>query len=232
VQAYRAAASVQNADVTEKTEDTEKARDFLACAVEVARLLGVDVDAPGTTAKRQARNLAGAVRRPLLESPRLADELFAPLMAAAVHDPDPSFCRWFVEPALYSFGRRRVLEALVEYLRSGTDPERAGATRAWYWAHMPLRADRSAAYASDGIRAASLDASQEAAEAWLEVSMQVYTEATDMGVRYRVLRMLPVSRQAYPPRLQNLFETTLNAARADPDEYNRRWARAVGRTGS
>ncbi|WP_236653385.1 hypothetical protein [Streptacidiphilus melanogenes] len=216
--------------MTDKTEDTEMTRAFLACTAEVARLLPVDVnvDGPDTlTAKRRARDLAHAVRRPLLESPRLADELFTPLMAAAVHDPDPSFCRWFVEPALYSFGRRRVLEALVEYLRSGSDPERAGATRAWYWAHMPLRAERSAAYAPDGTRPASLDASEEAVEAWFEVSMKVYTETTDVGVRYRVLRMLPVSRQAYPPRLHNLFDTTLSAARADPDEYNRRWARAV-----
>ncbi|MER5598490.1 hypothetical protein [Streptomyces sp. NPDC002265] len=218
--------------MTDRAEDTEMARTFLACAAEVARLLAVDVDAPGTTAKGRARSLAGAVRRPLLESPRLADELFAPLMAAAVHDPDPSFCRWFVEPALYSFGRRRVLEALVAYLRSGTDPERVGATRAWYWAHIPLCADRSAAYAPDGIRAASLDASQEATEAWSEASMRVYAETTDAGVRYRVLRMLPVSRQAYSPRLQSLFETTLSAARADPDECNRRWARAVDGAGS
>jgi hypothetical protein len=225
-------APVQNAAVTDKAEDTDRQRAFLACAAEVARLLGVDVDAPGTPAMRRARNLAHAVRRPLLESPRLADELFAPLMAAAVHDPDPSFCRWFVEPALYGFGRRRVLEALVEYLRSGTDAERAGATRAWYWAGMPLRADRSAAYAPDGTRAASLDASQEAAEAWMEVSMRVYAETTDAELRYHVMRMLPVSREAYPPRLQNLFETTLNAARADPDGDNRRWAGDVDRAGS
>jgi hypothetical protein len=31
--------------------------------------------------------------------------------------------RWFIEPSLYCFGRRRVQEALVAYLRSGTDPE-------------------------------------------------------------------------------------------------------------
>ncbi|MFE2581106.1 hypothetical protein [Streptomyces sp. NPDC059378] len=82
--------------MTDKAEDTERARTFLACAAEVARLLAVDVDAPGTTAKGRARSVAGAVRRPLLESPRLAGELFAPLMAAAVHDPDPNCCRWFV----------------------------------------------------------------------------------------------------------------------------------------
>ncbi|MFF2186283.1 hypothetical protein [Streptomyces sp. NPDC058155] len=70
------------------------------------------------------------MRKPLLEREGLPEELFAPLMAAAVYDPDPSFCRWFVEPALYAFGRRRVLSALVDRLRTGTDAERAGAVRA------------------------------------------------------------------------------------------------------
>jgi hypothetical protein len=218
--------------VNDKREDSEAARVFLASATEVARLLAIDVGAPGATAMRRARSLAHAVRRPLLESPLLAEELFTPLMAAAVHDPDASFCRWFVEPALYGFGRRRVLEALVEYLRSGTDGERAGATRAWYWAHMPLRADRSAAHTPDSTRADTLDASREAVEAWWEVSMRTYSATANVGLRYHVLRTLPASREAYPPRLRHLFEATLDAARADPDAYNRAWAGAVDRAGS
>ncbi|MEU1200341.1 hypothetical protein ABZ446_29525 [Streptomyces sp. NPDC005813] len=218
--------------MTERAEDTERERAFLACAVEVARLIGVDVDRPGATARGHARSLAGAVKRPLLEHAHLPEELFTPLMAAAVHDPDPSFCRWFVEPALYCFGRRRVLEALVEYLRTGTDLERAGATRAWYWAHMPLRVDRSPAYAPDGTRDPAMDTSRDAEDAWLEVSMQVLVEATHEGIRNRVLRMLPTSPEAYPPRLHDLFERSLSAARADPDEDNRRWARAVDRARS
>ncbi|MFJ9721285.1 hypothetical protein ACIRP3_00860 [Streptomyces sp. NPDC101209] len=151
--------------MVKKAEDTERDRAFLACAAEVARLIGVDMDRPGATAKARARSLAGAVKRPLLEHAHLPEELFAPLMAAAVHDPDPSFCRWFVEPALYCFGRRRVLDALGDYLRTGTDLERAGATRAFYWAHMPLRADRSPAYAPDGTRNPAMDTSRDEEDA-------------------------------------------------------------------
>ncbi|MFG2296297.1 hypothetical protein [Streptomyces sp. NPDC048603] len=98
-------------------------RSFLTCTVEVARLLGIE-DRSTVQGGRRAREVAHAVRRPLLERESLPEEAFAALMAAAVHDPDPSFCRWFVEPALYLFGRRRVLEALVDYLRTGTDTER------------------------------------------------------------------------------------------------------------
>ncbi|MFF7759529.1 hypothetical protein [Streptomyces griseorubiginosus] len=217
----------QNGAVTEKAGDAEKERVFRECVAEVARLIGVDVDRPG-----RARSLAGAVRRPLLERSHPPEELFAPLMAAAVHDPDPSFCRWFVEPALYCFGRRRVLEALVEYLRTGTDLERAGATRAWYWAHMPLRTDRSPACTPDGTRDPAMDISQDAKDAWLEVSMQVLAEATDVRIRNRVLNTLPNSPEAYPPRLQDLFERFLSAARTAPDDNTRRWARAVDRARS
>ena len=63
--------------------------------------------------KTGARHLAHAVREPLLERVILSGEFFAPLLAAAVCDPDLSFCRWFIGPALYTFGRRRVTAALL-----------------------------------------------------------------------------------------------------------------------
>ncbi|MGW1070706.1 hypothetical protein ACWD4F_40185 [Streptomyces aureus] len=91
-------------------------------------------------------------------------------MAAAVYDPDPSFCRWLVEPAVYAFGRRRVMTALLEYLRTGTQAEQAGAKRAWYCAHVPLRADRSPAYAPDGSRDQALDETRNVTNEWRETS--------------------------------------------------------------
>ncbi|QQM47226.1 hypothetical protein JEQ17_42830 [Streptomyces liliifuscus] len=178
---------------------------------------------------RRARLLAHAVRKPLLERASLPEELFAPLMAAAVYDPDPSFCRWFVEPAVYAFGRRRVMAALVDYLRIGTDAERAGAVRAWYCAHVPLRADRSPAYGPGGVRDPALDESQDIKDAWLEASMRVFAEATDLRMSHRVLLDLPTSRAAYPPRLHNLLESTLASAQAHPDQRIRRWAAAADR---
>lgn len=145
------------------------ARSFLSCAAEVARLLALG-NAADVPEDRRARHLAHAVRKPLLERAGLPEELFVPLMAAAVYDPDPSFCRWFVEPALYAFGRRRVMTALLDCLRTGTDTEQAGARRAWYCAHLPLHADRSPAYAPDGNRDPALDESHDVVDEWLEAS--------------------------------------------------------------
>ncbi|MER6461722.1 hypothetical protein ABT278_14770 [Streptomyces sp. NPDC001228] len=200
---------------------------FLMCATEVARLLGVE-DVAVRRDGRHARNLAAAVRKPLLERASLPEELFAPLMAAAVYDPDPSFCRWFVEPAVYAFGRRRVMAALVDYLRTGTDAERAGAVRAWYCAHVPLRVNRSPAYGPAGVRDPALDEAQDLKDAWLEASMRVFVESTDLRMRHRVLLGLPTSRAAYPPHLRSLFESTLASAQAHPDENIRRWAAIAG----
>ncbi|MFG2394840.1 hypothetical protein ACGFYF_39115 [Streptomyces lavendulae] len=205
-------------------------RSFLTCVTEVARLLGVG-DVPMEPKDQHARHLAHAVRKPLLEHTHLPETSFAPLMAAAVYDPDPSFCRWFVEPAVYAFGRRRVMAALVDYLRVGTDAERAGAVRAWYSAHVPLRADRSPAYAPGGVRDPALDESQDIKAAWLEASLRVFAEATDLRMRHRVLLDLPTSRAAYPLYLHELLESTLASAQIHPDPHIRRWATATDHKG-
>ncbi|MGR6975022.1 hypothetical protein ACU639_36465 [Streptomyces cynarae] len=167
--------------MADEEHTTPAARSFLSCATEVARLMDLG-DAADVPEARRARHLAHAVRRPLLERAGLPEELFAPLMAAAVYDPDPSFCRWFVEPALYTFGRRRVMTALLDYLRSGTDAERAGAERAFYCAHLPLRADRSPAYAPDGRRDPALDEAHDVVGEWLAASgTQVRDRAVPEG---------------------------------------------------
>ncbi|MFH8474549.1 hypothetical protein [Streptomyces sp. NPDC018000] len=140
---------------------------FLSSAAEVARLLDLDT-AASVPEDRRARHLAHAARKQLLERASLPEEFFAPLIAAAVYDPDPSFCRWFVEPAVYIFGRRRVLATLLSYLLTGTDAEQAGAKRAWYCAHVPLHADRSPAYAPGGRRDPALNEARDLVDRWRE----------------------------------------------------------------
>ncbi|MGW0801324.1 hypothetical protein, partial [Streptomyces sp. NPDC002692] len=140
---------------------------FLSCVAEVAHLMDLGT-ASGVPPERRARHLAHAVRKPLLERGNLPEAFFRPLLAAAVYDPDPSFCLWFVEPAVYTFGRRRVMTELLNYLRTGTDAEQAGAKRAWYCAHVPLRADRSPAYAPSGRRDLALDESHDVVAEWRE----------------------------------------------------------------
>ncbi|MGW2863641.1 hypothetical protein [Streptomyces sp. NPDC001205] len=60
------------------------------------------------------------------------------------------------------------MTALLDYLRVGTDAEQAGAKRAWHCAHVPLRADRSPAYAPSGSRNLALDKSRDVMTEWQE----------------------------------------------------------------
>lgn len=189
--------------VTEREAEAAK-RSFRTCAAEVAQLLGIDAAIPATEPRR-ARSIAAAIRKALLERAVLPEELFDPLMAAAVYDPDPSFCRWFVEPAVYVFGRRRVRQALLEYLRTGTDAERAGAVRARYNAGVPAREGRSPAYAPGTTRDPALDASQDLVDAWRETAMQIFTNDPDLPICPRLVWMLPHAREDYPPRLRPLL---------------------------
>lgn len=69
----------------------------------------------------------------------IADAWFEPLIHAAVHEPDPSFNRQLVEPAIAAFGRRRVQLALLAYLDTGAPADAAGAARAWYWTSVGVR---------------------------------------------------------------------------------------------
>lgn len=69
----------------------------------------------------------------------MQEEWFAPVLRAAVHEPDPSLNRQLVEPLVAAYGHRRVQLALIAYLETGSVPDAAGAARAWYWTHRTRR---------------------------------------------------------------------------------------------
>ena len=65
---------------------------------------------------------------------------FEPFVRAMVREPDPSFNRQLVEPAIIAFGRRRVQRALIALLDADVPADIAGAAPAWYWTRLlPFR---------------------------------------------------------------------------------------------
>jgi len=74
----------------------------------------------------------------LRDRKELPDAFLAPLVRAAIYEDNPSANRWFIVPAVRAFGFRRVQEVLLEHLEHGTDREKAGAARAYYWAEVGL----------------------------------------------------------------------------------------------
>ena len=63
----------------------------------------------------------------------LPKRLLGPMMAAAVREPNPSFNKSFVRPAVRCAGARAVAEALARLFREGATDERIGALAALYW---------------------------------------------------------------------------------------------------
>jgi hypothetical protein len=91
-----------------------------------------------------------------------------------------------------------VQTALLEYLRHGTNPKRAGAARAWYWTRASQKYVESNRAEWDGL--ASLRA------AWREAALREFISNEDINVRRCILPGLPLSIERYP---------------AHPDEYLR-----------
>ncbi len=198
----------------------EQSRDgsgvFRECLDEVARVTGLSVvpRADPCTEAQWGHAVRGALREAFRRGETFPEGSFDALLRAAVHDPDPSFDRWFVEAALNSFGRLAVCSALLDYLRTGSDPERAGAARAWYWAGLPLqRPESPTAAESEALGAVARD--------WNEACLRTFVGNEDVDVRRCILPGLRLGPSAFPAELQDLVAEALAIGRAHPDEYIR-----------
>ena len=196
---------------------------FLKCLADVVRVLGLDV-APVSAAgdeRQWGHQVRHALRRACRRELVLSEASFGVLMKAAVHDPDPSFTRQFVEPALNAFGYRRVRSALLDHLRTGTNQERAGAARAWYWSALPLRLSEVRAADSDIESQAAADDRSALVGEWYEAALREFVNNAHLEVRRSILPGLPLRKSAYPPELHDLVEAAATIARSHPDEYIR-----------
>ncbi|GHG31112.1 MULTISPECIES: hypothetical protein [Amycolatopsis] len=131
----------------------------------------------------------------------LPEPFFDPLVRAAVQDPDPSFNRQFVEPLCAAFGARRTQEALLGILATGTNPERAGVARAWYWA--------------------TLETFDDLEDRWNRAALREFVTNEDLDVRRCVLPGLTLDPAEYPAELHPLVAEAVRIARTHPDDYLR-----------
>ncbi|WP_344162982.1 hypothetical protein [Kribbella yunnanensis] len=190
---------------------------FFECLADVVTTLGLAPD-PAGDRHDWVRNVRTALFRACRGGISLPTASFDVLLKAAVHDPDPSFNRHFVEPALNAFGRRRVRAALLGYLRTGTDAERAGAARAWYWSDiglkMPLvQAQNPGHPESDDRSVLKVD--------WNAAALREFVANEHLDVRRSILPGLPLWKSFYPPELHDLVDAAVAIARSHPDGYIR-----------
>lgn len=196
---------------------------FKRCLAEVVHVLGIEVAPkpdPGDQ-RRWGQRARAALRDACRQGLALPDASFDALIKAAVYDPDPSFNRQFVEPALNAFGRRRVRSALLDYLRTGTNRERAGAARAWYWSALPLRLHQVRAENPSTESPEEPDDMSVLARDWYEAALREFVSNEHLDVRCCILPGLPLWRSMYPPELHDLVDAAVEIARSHPDEYIR-----------
>ncbi|WP_431946575.1 hypothetical protein [Micromonospora marina] len=204
-----------------RTEDTSTT--YERCLRELIDLLGAERPPVTTDTRRSRRRWQHEARRVIARAMRrrpVREEWFEPLVRAAVLEPDPSFNLQLVEPALAAFGRRRVQLALLEHLRTGTNPERAGAARAWYWTQVPLTylaGSRSPTPESK----AEYDAFADLRREWHETALSVFVANEDLDVRRCILPGLDLSTQQYPEDLHETVAEAIRIARTHQDEYLR-----------
>lgn len=133
--------------------------------------------------------------------------LFGPMLHAGVLERNPSLNRMFIEPCVRSHGAGRVLRALLGYLESGTDAEKAGAASAVYqadWAGNPRNEDL-------GDLRQRVDSQM----------LREFVGNPDLEVRRRIIPMLRLAGEAYPVELRPLIPVAVDVARSHPDEYIR-----------
>ncbi|MFK4597009.1 hypothetical protein [Streptomyces pristinaespiralis] len=204
-----------------RTEDRREP--FYRSLADVVRILGLDVAHEPDPGDRRTweRHARAALREACRRGIDLPEEAFGALVEAGVRDLDPSFNRQFVEPAVNAFGHVRVQAALLGYLRTGTDPERAGAARAWYWSALPLRQPLVRAQDPDAAVRADPDDGPAVRAEWREAALREFVGNEDLDVRRCILPGLPLRKSAYPPELHDLVDAAVATARSHPDSYIR-----------
>lgn len=148
------------------------------------------------------------------------EEWFVPVVRAAVMEPDPSFNRQLVEPAVIAFGRRRVLLALVAYVQTGSSPDAAGAANAWYWAQVSLTY-RGESTTPTPESAAEYERYRDLHERYHEAALRRFVADDNLDVRRCILPSLPLWPDAFPAELHDTVAEAIRIARASDDDYLR-----------
>lgn len=161
----------------------------------------------------------------------VARELFDALVRAAVYERNPSFNRVFIDPCVRSVGWQRTAQALLSYVRDGTDFEKAGAVNALYWASG--RTTRS--IMEDPVPDPAVSEGESPRATWDRIQtvlLKEFVRNLNLDVRRSIVAHLR-DPSDYPDGLRGLAEEAHRIALSHPDDYIRSRAeiRELGRQG-
>jgi hypothetical protein len=189
-----------------------------ACHALLGELLGlVGAEAPDKSDARSWRHAARwAIGRAVSvrANESVPEEWFAPLVRAAILEPDPSFGRQLVGPAMAAFGRRRVKLAILDHFEKGTTSEAAEAAKAWY--HTCF-----GAYAPGYTGTRDHENCLDLGERYVRAALRRFVAEDDLDLRRCILPDLPLDLESYPAELHDLVVEAIRIARTSDDGYLR-----------
>jgi hypothetical protein len=143
------------------------------------------------------------------------------LLSTVVHDQCRSGNRQLIEPLVTALGHRRVQEALISYVETGTDAETIGATMAMYWARPPLRyTNWSRREPTAGSKAAH-DALADLRDRCGHACLHAFVRRDSPEVRFALSLRFTLDPAAYPPELLPELRRAQRIILADPSSYER-----------
>lgn len=141
----------------------------------------------------------------------IPEELFSPMLRAAVYDPNPSLNCRYINICLKYWGGVRVNEELFRYT-TGTDLEKAGVANAFYHS---LRGPSSFTGSTEGP-------TQEQVKRVRNWCLEEFVANDDLQVRRNLIPRLQLSTpEKYPDSLRPLIPQAIAIARNHTDEYIR-----------
>lgn len=151
------------------------------------------------------------------ESGKLPEELYEPMLRAAVYEPSPLKAQAFVEPCVKSFGVKRVHNTLMDYLGSGSNYEKTGAVNALHWCVQ----------ATHGVHQETVGQSQpdgellKLQEIQRRLYMKTFIENADIDLRRALISHMALDQLAPTVTTQELIDKVVKIARTHPDQYIR-----------
>ncbi|MEU8776623.1 hypothetical protein [Streptomyces sp. NPDC048606] len=154
------------------------------------------------------------------------------LLHAAVHDQCRSGIRQLIHPLVAACGHRQVQAAIIDYMRTGSDPERIGASMAWYFSNPGLR------YASmeELRRGVPTEENKAAVEALADLRsdyrsacLSAFLVCEDPQTRQDLSLDLSLDPADYPTGLRDSHEKARLIIEADLERYRRLLERCTHR---
>ncbi|MDY6899800.1 MAG: hypothetical protein SWZ49_17230 [Cyanobacteriota bacterium] len=142
----------------------------------------------------------------LRKNNQIPKSLFLSLIHAAIHEPNPSLNRYFIEPCIRCCGSYRVnLELINRYMENGTNQEKSGLAKVLYWS---LRRNNSE----------NIEDLIDKVNCWF---LTEFVNNQDINVQRCIIPHLQLESWIYPQELHSLIPKAISIGLSHSDEYIR-----------